>query len=337
MRVADNTAPTVTSIERQDPTALLTNSDTPTWRVTFSEAVKNVDGTDFTITGTTAAPMVTSVGGVTGGYDVTPSGGNIATLTGTITLTFAAAQNIADTADNRLTATMPTVTNEPTFDLDNTIPRFDSGTANGTMIVLTFSEELDPDSLPPGSAFAISTSTSGTADSVSIAGTMVTLTVTPAILVDQHVVVSNNAYAGNSTVPLKDFAGNEVLPAVQSSSYTITNNTPIGPPTALTAEAGDGRVRLVWTNPAGIPGLIGYQYRYAPGTSVPSGTVWTTGSLEGLTALVQGLTNGTAHAFEVRAVRSSEMGAITTVQRRQSLPYATRQTWATDEKSGPPP
>ena len=39
---ADNTAPTVTSIERQDPTALLTNSDTPTWRVTFSEAVKNV-------------------------------------------------------------------------------------------------------------------------------------------------------------------------------------------------------------------------------------------------------------------------------------------------------
>ena len=56
VRVADNTAPTVTSIERQDPTEPLTNSDTPTWRVTFSEAVKNVDGTDFTIAGTTAAP-----------------------------------------------------------------------------------------------------------------------------------------------------------------------------------------------------------------------------------------------------------------------------------------
>ena len=149
VKVPDNTAPTVTSIERQDPTALLTNSDTPTWRVTFSEAVKNVDATDFTITGTTAAPMVTSVGGVTGGYDVTPSGGNIATLTGTITLTFAAAQNIADTADNDLAATAPTGTNEPTFEMDNTIPTFVSGTANGVLIVLTFSEALDPDSLPP--------------------------------------------------------------------------------------------------------------------------------------------------------------------------------------------
>ena len=51
----------MTSIERQDPTALLTNSDTPTWRVTFSEAVKNVDGTDFTIAGTTATPTATAV------------------------------------------------------------------------------------------------------------------------------------------------------------------------------------------------------------------------------------------------------------------------------------
>ena len=71
MRAADNTAPTVTSIERQDPTALLTNSDTPTWRVTFSEAVKNVDGTDFTIAGTTATPTATAVTlKLPGGYDV---------------------------------------------------------------------------------------------------------------------------------------------------------------------------------------------------------------------------------------------------------------------------
>ena len=314
VKVPDNTAPTVTSIERQDPTALLTNSDTPTWRVTFSEAVKNVDGTDFTIAGTTAAPTVTPVNEVTGGYDVTPSGADIATLTGTITLSFAAAQNIADTADNRLTATGPTVTNEPTFDLDNTIPRFASGTANGVLIVLTFSEELDPDSLPPGAAFDISTSTSVTVDNVSIAGTMVTLTVTPAILVDQHVVVSNNAYDGAGYVPLKDFAGNQVLPAAQSPSYTLTNNTPIGPPASIKTEAGDGRVRLTWTNPAGIPGLIGYQYRYAAGTSVPVGTAWTgTGSTEFITVLVQGLTNGTTHAFEVRAARNSEVGATTTV------------------------
>ena len=314
VRAADSTAPTVTSIERQDPTALLTNSDTPTWRVTFSEAVKNVDTTDFTIAGTTATPTATAVTLVPGGYDVTPTGGDIASLTGTITLTFAAAQNIADTADNDLAATMPTGTNEPTFEMENTIPRFVSGTANGVLIVLTFSEALDPDSLPPGAAFDISTNNSVTVDNVSIAGAIVTLTVTPAILVDQHVVVSNNAYDGAGYVPLKDFAGNEVLPAAQSPSYTMINNTPIGPPATLRAEPGDGRVRLVWTNPAGIPGFIGYQYRYAAGTSVPAGTSWTgTGDPEYLTLLLSGLANGTAHAFEVRAVRNSEVGATAAV------------------------
>ena len=314
VRAADNTAPTVSSIERHDPTEPLTNSDTPTWRVTFSEAVKNVDVTDFIITGTTATPTVTPVTSVTGGYDVTPSGGDIASLTGTITLAFAANQNIADTADNDLAATAPTDTDEPTFEMDNTIPTFASGTANGILIVLTFSEELDPDSLPPGSAFDISAGTTTTVDNVSITGTMVTLTVTPAILVDQHVVVSNNAYDGAGSVPLKDFAGNEVLPASQSTSYTLTNETPIGPPASLTAEAGDGRVRLVWTNPAGISQPVSYAYRYAAGASVPVGTAWTgTASDEGLTDLVSGLANGTTHTFELRGVRDSEVGATATV------------------------
>ena len=51
---ADSTAPTVTSIKRQTPTSSPTNADTLTWRVTFSEAVENVDAADFTVAGTTA-------------------------------------------------------------------------------------------------------------------------------------------------------------------------------------------------------------------------------------------------------------------------------------------
>ena len=202
---------------------------------------------------------------VTGGYDVTPTGGDIASLTGTITLAFASAQNIADTADNELTATAPTGINEPTFEMDNTVPTFVSGTANGTLIVMTFSEELDPNSLPPASAFNISTDSNVMANSVSIEGAMVTLTVTPAIIVNQTVDVNNNAYAGTGTVPLKDTAGNEVQPAAIVGSYRVTNETPIGPPASLRAEAGDGRVRLVWTRPAGISQFIDYQFRHAPG------------------------------------------------------------------------
>ena len=312
--VTDNTAPTVTSITPQDPASSPTNSDNLTWRVTFSEAVENVDPADFVITGTTATLTVTPVTNLTGVYDVTASGGDLDSLDDTVTLAFAANQNIVDPSDNTLTATTPTGANDPTFELDNTVPTFVSGTANGTLIVMTFSEELDPNSLPPALAFNISTDSNVMANSVSIEGAMVTLTVTPAIIVNQTVDVNNNAYAGTGTVPLKDTAGNEVQPAAIVGSYRVTNETPIGPPASLRAEAGDGRVRLVWTRPAGISQYIDYQFRHAPGASVPVGTAWIgITSLEGLTELVQELANGMTHAFEVRAIRDSDVGAAATV------------------------
>ena len=319
--VTDTTAPTVTSITHQDPASSPTNSDTLTWRVTFSEAVENVDQADFMVTGTTATLTVTAVTSMTDVYDVTASGGNLDSLDGTVTLAFAADQNIVDPSDNTLTATTPTGANDPTFELDNTVPTFVSGTANGTLIVMTFSEELDPNSLPPGEAFDVSalgdfSASQPVVNSVAIEGTMVTLTVTPALFTDHTVTVSNNAYDdGMGRVPLKDFAGNAVQPAATVGSYSVTNETPIGPPASLTAEAGDGRVRLVWTGPAGVDfQTADYQYRYAPGASVPEETDWTEITNVGnLTTLVQGLANGTAYAFEVRAIRSSKVGATATV------------------------
>ena len=316
--MTDTTAPTVTSITRQDPTSSPTSSDTLTWRVTFSETVESVDPADFVITGTTATLTVTAV--TNSVYDVTASGGNLASVNETVTLAFATDQNIVDPSDNAISATTPTGANDHTFELDNPVPTFVSGTANGTLIVLTFSEELDPNSLPPGEAFDVSALGNFSApqpvvNSVAIEGTMVTLTVTPAIIVNQTVTVNNNAYDdGMGRVPLKNFAGNAVQPAAIVGSYSVTNETPIGPPASLRAEAGDGRVRLVWTRPAGISQFIDYQFRHAPGTSVPVGTDWIgTASLEGLTELVQELANGMTHAFELRGVRDSDVGAAATV------------------------
>ena len=254
--VTDTTAPTVTSITHQDPTSSPTNSDTLTWRVTFSETVESVDPADFVITGTTATLTVTAV--TNSVYDVTASGGDLASVNETVTLAFATDQNIVDPSDNPLTATTPTGANDHTFELDNAVPTFVSGTANGTLIVLTFSEELDPNSLPPGEAFDVSALGNFSApqpvvNSVAIEGTMVTLTVTPALFTDHTVTVSNNAYDdGMGRVPLKNLAGNAVQPAAIVGSYSVTNETPIGPPASLRAEAGDGRVRLVWTAPVGV-------------------------------------------------------------------------------------
>ena len=119
----DTTAPTVVSIHRQNPAASLTNADTLTWRVTFSEDVANVDAADFTVAGTTATLAVAEATASTV-FDVTASGGDLAGLNGTVTLGFAAAQNITDTAGNILTDTTPSVDNENSYVVDNTgVPR----------------------------------------------------------------------------------------------------------------------------------------------------------------------------------------------------------------------
>ena len=329
--VTDTTAPTVTSITPQDPTSSPTNSDNLTWRVTFSEAVENVDPADFMVTGTTATLTVTEVTNLTGVYDVTASGGDLASVDGTVTLAFAGNQNIADPENNTLTATTPTGANDPTFELDNTVPTFVSGTANGTLIVLTFSEELDPNSLPPGSAFNISTDSNVTANSVSIEGTMVTLTVTPAIVVDQTVDVNNNAYAGTGTVPLKDFAGNEVQPAAIVGSYRVTNETPIGPPASLraprnlAARAQDEGITAWWQiPPAGderAP-VTSYKVRYRQvgmGTS-PWQNLTRANDDRSATQEINNLTNRQHYQVQVAAVNRVGTGQWASVKATPQAP-----------------
>ena len=87
-------------------------------------------------------------------------------------------------------------------------------------------------------------------------------------------------------------------------------------PDGLTAEAGDGRVRLVWTAPSDDGGrsITRYEYRHAAGASVPTSTVWirAVGDMNTRTTLISGLANGTAHAFELRAVNSLGGGAAAT-------------------------
>ena len=136
------TAPTVTSITRQSPTAELTNADSLTWRVTFSEAVTGVDAADFVLTGTTAtlsvAPFFERV------YDLTATGGNLATLDGPVTLGFATGQDISGVSTSLpLSDTAPTTgTNENSYTLDNTAPTVVSITRERPTTSLTNADVL---------------------------------------------------------------------------------------------------------------------------------------------------------------------------------------------------
>jgi len=129
----DFTAPRVSSITRHTPATEGTNADSLAYRVTFNEAVINVDASDFTVSGTTAT--VTNV--VSAGanrYDITVSGGDLAAYNGIATLSFAPGQNITDGAENALTNTTPTGVNNNSYTLDNTAPAVasvNSTTADG--------------------------------------------------------------------------------------------------------------------------------------------------------------------------------------------------------------
>ena len=118
----DNAGPTVESIERHNGTNALdalTNADTLSFRVTFSEAVQNVDAADFNASGAGDATTVT--GGVNT-YIVTVSGSGLDNYNGEVGLTFAAGRNIVDATGNALDASLPTGTNYERYTLDNTRP-----------------------------------------------------------------------------------------------------------------------------------------------------------------------------------------------------------------------
>ena len=131
--VPDNTAPRVASIAHWGPRSSPTRANRLTWRVSFSEDVANVDEADFAVAGTSATLTVDSA--TPSVYDVTAAGGDLADLDGTVTLTFANGQDIADNDGNGLTNTTPTGTNESDYGVDNTAPTAPSYTAPASLKV----------------------------------------------------------------------------------------------------------------------------------------------------------------------------------------------------------
>lgn len=119
---ADATAPTLNSFTRNTPASTSTNADSLVFRATFSEAVKDVDTTDFTVSGSTAT--ITSVTAVSGSgnaqYDITVSGGNLANFNGSVGVNLATGQNIKDLANNALPSGEPAT--DQTYTVDNTPP-----------------------------------------------------------------------------------------------------------------------------------------------------------------------------------------------------------------------
>ena len=127
----------------QTPATSPTNADSLTWRVSFSEAVTDIDNADFSVSGAGLTTPTLSVAqdGNTNAWDVSVSGGNLNNYNGTITLSLASAQDITDIAGNALTSTLPGDASN-TWVLDNTAPTVLDASVNGATLTVTFSKTM---------------------------------------------------------------------------------------------------------------------------------------------------------------------------------------------------
>jgi CSLREA domain-containing protein len=158
----ENTAPSLVSFTRQTPSASPTNADTLVFRAAFSEGVQNVDVSDFAVNSTSTA-AVTAVTPVSASvYDITVSGGNLASYNGTVGLNLAGGQNIQDLAGNALPAGEPAT--DESYTVDNTVPAVQSITRAG----------LDP--VLPGSTVVFTVTFSETVTGVDSSDFSLTLT-----------------------------------------------------------------------------------------------------------------------------------------------------------------
>ena len=96
---------------------------------------------------------------------------------------------------------------------------------------------------------------------------------------------------------------NNPVPDSSGAVFTYFAPTPVVP-TSVSAIAGNGLATVSWAAPASNGGAIttGYTVRSTPGNFTATTT--------GLTATVNGLTNGTAYTFTVRATNVAGTGPV---------------------------
>jgi VCBS repeat-containing protein len=258
----DTLAPTIASIVRSAPAGSPTNADSLTFLVTFSEAVANVDASDFAVTGSTATvSSVSAAGG--NAYSVTVSGGDLASLNATVGLSVNGASDIADTATNALSGTTPTGADQ-TYVVDNDVvaPTFalaaDTGsssgdglTANGTVNVTLAADVASWEySVDGGAHWATGTGTSFT--------------------------LAEGSYASGAVqVKQVDAAGNASAATSSTSAITV-DTTASAPVFALASDTGSSsldRTSSDGTVGVALPGdAASWEY------STDTGSHWTAGT-----------------------------------------------------------
>lgn len=239
----DITAPAVSSIVRQNPTASSTNVAIVIFRVTFSEDVINVNPADFTLGGTATGSIGTVTPNSASEYDVqvTGVGGN-----GTLDLDFAGGQNITDLSGNAFGGTSA---GDQTYTIDTTAPVISttapasSSSTNNTNVSYTLSEAI-------ASGTITWTRTGGTADGSSphvqaLTGTELTSGVHSGItLTNNPTLISGAIYS--IAFDATDAAGNTAT-TITNTNITFDNAGPVFSATAPATSSSVNNTNVSYT------------------------------------------------------------------------------------------
>ena len=119
-------------------------------------------------------------------------------------------------------------------------------------------------------------------------------------------------------VTFDDDAGNtETLTSAATATVTTAAGAP-GSPTNLSATVGVGQVVLVWESPVNSAGWSHYEYRSSAGAMISPTAMWQPVQTRSVRStayyqVVKGLTSGTTHTIQVRAVNAQGGSAPATV------------------------
>jgi hypothetical protein len=295
---ADVTAPTAIS-------SAVANASPTVVAITMSEAIDAayVPATSaFTVTGHTVSGV--AISGST--INVTVSAGFVnGEAARTISYTQPGTSNARDLAGNLLANFASLAITNNVAAVDVTPPTFVSAQvadANKDKILITMSETLAA-TVPSTSAFTVSGGK--TVSGVSIAGSVVTVTVNSVYAFGDTITVS---YTQPGSSQLQDPSGNLVA---TFGATSVTNNigapaTAPGAPTIGTATGGDMTASVPFTAPASNGGAAITSYT---ATSSPGSITGTLSQAGSGTISVTGLTNGTAYTFTVTATNSAGTSA----------------------------
>ena len=215
---------------------------------------------------------------------------------------------------------------------ETTPPELSSASVDGATLTLTFNEALDTGETPDRSAYAVTVGgNSRGVDTVSVSGSVVTLTLVTAVFAGEVVTVDYTAPTGDSDSRLRDLAGNA---AASFSAQAVTNSTTSGAERSEPVQAPDslnvaihesGKLRASWNAPGSGPAPTGYTVQWKE-----SGTGWegqddvSEVNVKETSHVITGLTDGVEYTVRVIATvdsaESTPSGEVTASPRETTPP-----------------